>query len=82
MFSKINELPEQVRNKLFPNYANLRSAFISESRLGDIRNAVKSPEAYLSSVNADPRFVEQMLGTTDKNALQQLAKKPFRKMRM
>jgi hypothetical protein len=75
MFSKINGLPEPVRNKLFPNYANLRSAFISESRLGDIRNAVKSPEAYLSSVNADPRFVEQMLGTTDKNALQQLAKR-------
>jgi hypothetical protein len=75
MFDTINGLPEPVRNKLFPNYANIRNAFISESRLGDIRIAAKSPESYLSSVNADPRFVEQMLGTTDKNALQQLAQK-------
>ena len=75
MFDTINGLPDPVRNKLFPNYANIRNAFISESRLGDIRIAAKSPESYLSSVNADPRFVEQMLGTTDKNALQQLAQK-------
>ena len=75
MFETINSLPEPVRNRLFPNYANIRNAFISESRLGDIRAAVKSPEGYLSSVNADPRFVEQMLGTTDKNSLQQLAQK-------
>lgn len=75
MFSTINGLPEPVRNKLFPNYANIRNAFITESGIGDIRKAVKSPEEYLSSVNADPRFVEQMLGTTDKNALQQLAQK-------
>ena len=75
MFETINGLPEPVRNRLFPNYANIRNAFISESRLGDIRAAVKSPEGYLASVNADPRFVEQMLGTTDKNTLQQLAQK-------
>lgn len=75
MFSTINGLPEPVRNRLFPNYGNIRNAFITESRLGDIGKAVKSPEDYLSSVNADPRFVEQMLGTTDKNALQQLAQK-------
>ncbi|NBX48657.1 hypothetical protein EBT25_01725 [bacterium] len=75
MFRKINELPENVRNQLFPNYGNLRAAFLTESRLGDIRKAVKSPEDYLMSVNADPRFVEQMLGTTDKNALQNLAQK-------
>ena len=75
MFETINSLPEPVRNRLFPNYANIRNAFISESRLGDIRAAVKSPEGYLSSVNADPRFVEQMLGTTDRNSLQQLAQK-------
>lgn len=75
MFETINGLPEPVRNRLFPNYANIRNAFISESRLGDIRTAVKSPEGYLASVNADPRFVEQMLGTTDKSTLQQLAQK-------
>jgi len=75
MFSTINGLPEPVRNRLFPNYGNIRSAFITESGIGDIVKAVKSPESYLSSVNADPRFVEQMLGITDKNALQQLAQK-------
>lgn len=75
MFRKINDLPEPVRNQLFPNYSNIRSAFLLESGLGDIRKAVKSPESYLGSVTADPRFVEQMLGTTDKNALQKLAQK-------
>lgn len=75
MFRKINDLPEPVRNQLFPNYSGIRSAFLTESRLGAIRSAVKSPEDYLNSVTADPRFVEQMLGTTDKNALQNLAKK-------
>lgn len=75
MFRKINDLPEPVRNQLFPNYSNIRSAFLLESGLRDIQNAVKSPENYLSSLNADPRFVEQMLGTTDKNALQKLAQK-------
>ena len=79
MVGQIEKLPDAVRNRLFPNYKELRDAMIRESSLGKSYGAIKDPEAFLKAVDADPRLIEKALNSTDVKEISALAKQAVAK---
>lgn len=74
MVGTIESLPEPVRNRLFPNYKVMRDAMVRESSIGQVAGSIKSPESFLSTIDADPALVQKALGAKSAAEVQQYAK--------